>query len=91
MISRVITATTIGLDAYKVEVETDFVNSLPNISIVGLPDVAVNESKERIRSAIKNSDFSFPQQKVVINLAPAEIKKEGAIFDLSTTFVDGNS
>lgn len=85
MVSKVITATVIGLEAYKVEVETDFVNSIPNISIVGLPDTAVNESRERIRSAIKNSDLSFPAQKVVINLAPAEIKKEGSIFDLAMT------
>ena len=83
MISKVTTATIIGLEAYKVEVEVDFVNSLPNVAIVGLPDAAVSEAKERIRSAIKNSDFSFPGQKVVINLAPAEIKKEGAIFDLA--------
>ena len=83
MISKVTTATVIGLEAYKVEVEVDFVNSLPNIAIVGLPDTAVSEAKERIRSAIKNSDFSFPGQKVIINLAPAEIKKEGAIFDLA--------
>ncbi|MBR1754386.1 YifB family Mg chelatase-like AAA ATPase [bacterium] len=83
MISKVTTATIIGLNAYKVEVETDFVNSLPGVSIVGLPDTSVNESRERIRAAIKNSGFSFPSQKVVINLAPAEIKKEGAIFDLA--------
>lgn len=83
MISKVISATVIGLEAYKIEVETDFVNSLPSVSIVGLPDAAVNESRERVRSAIKNSDFSFPTQKVVINLAPADIKKEGANFDLA--------
>ena len=83
MISKVITATVIGLDSYKVEVETDFANSLPNVSIVGLPDASVNEAKERIRSAIKNSGLSFPTQKVIINLAPAEIRKEGAVFDLA--------
>ena len=83
MISKVTTATVIGLDSYKIEVETDFVNSLPGVSIVGLPDASVNESRERIRSAIKNSGFSFPTQKVIINLAPAEIRKEGAIFDLA--------
>lgn len=83
MISKVTTATVIGLEAYKIEVETDIVNSLPGVSIVGLPDASVNESRERVRSAIKNSGYFFPNQKVVINLAPAEIKKEGAIFDLS--------
>lgn len=82
MVCKVITSTVIGLDAYKIEVEVDLVNSLPSISIVGLPDVAVNEARERVRSAIKNSSFSFPQKKVVINLAPADIKKEGTNFDL---------
>ena len=82
MVCKAITATTIGLDAYKIEVEVDVVNSLPGISIVGLPDNAVSEAKERIRSAIKNSGFTFPKTKVVINLAPADIKKEGTFFDL---------
>lgn len=82
MVSRVTTATTIGLNAYKLEVEVDFVNSLPNICIVGLPDTAVNEAKERVRSAVKNSGFTFPAQRVIINLAPADIKKEGTNFDL---------
>lgn len=82
MVCKTITGTTIGLNAYKIEVEVDTVNSLPNISIVGLPDNAVSESKERLRSAIKNSGYTFPQGKVVINLAPADIKKEGTHFDL---------
>lgn len=82
MVSRIITATTVGLDAYKIDVEVDFVNSLPNISIVGLPDMAVNEAKERVRSAVKNSGFTFPTLRVVVNMAPADIKKEGTNFDL---------
>lgn len=82
MVNKSITATTIGIDAYKVEVETDTLNSLPAMSIVGLPDSAVSEAKERVRSAIKNSGFSFPQGKVIVNLAPADIKKEGTNFDL---------
>ena len=82
MVAKVITATAIGLNAYKIEVEVDFVNSLPNICIVGLPDIAVNEAKERVRSAVKNSGFSFPPMRVVVNLAPADIKKEGTNFDL---------
>lgn len=82
MVCKVITSTVIGLNAYKIEVETDLVNSLPSVTIVGLPDVAVSESKERIRSAIKNSSYSFPTKKVVVNLAPADIKKEGTNFDL---------
>ncbi len=82
MVCKVFTSTVIGLDAYKIEVEVDLVNSLPSVSIVGLPDAAVNEAKERVRSAIKNSSFSFPQKKIVVNLAPADIKKEGTNFDL---------
>lgn len=83
MVSKTTTATTIGLNAFKIDVEIDFVQSLPTICIVGLPDTAVNEARERVRAAIKNSGFSFPTQKVVVNLAPAEIKKEGANFDLA--------
>lgn len=82
MVSKVTTATTIGLNAYKLDVEVDFINSLPNMSIVGLPDNAVNEAKERVRSAVKNSGFTFPSLRVVVNLAPADIKKEGTNFDL---------
>lgn len=82
MVAKVITATTIGLNAYKLDVEVDFVHSLPNICIVGLPDTAVNEAKERVRSAVKNSGFTFPALRVVVNLAPADIRKEGTNFDL---------
>ena len=82
MVCKVTTSTIIGLNSYKTDVEVDLVNSLPSISIVGLPDTAVNEAKERVRSAIKNSSFSFPQKKVVINLAPADIRKEGTNYDL---------
>ncbi len=82
MVCKTITGTTIGLNAHKIEVEVDVINSLPSISIVGLPDNAVSESKERIRSAIKNSGYTFPKGKVIINLAPADIKKEGTFFDL---------
>lgn len=82
MVNKSITATTIGIEAYKVEVEVDTLNSLPGMSIVGLPDSAVSEARERVRSAIKNSGFSFPQGKVVVNLAPADIRKEGTNFDL---------
>lgn len=83
MVVKINAATVIGLDAYQIETEVDVVNSLPGIVIVGLPDAAVNEAKERIRLAIKNSGFSFPQTKVVINLAPADLKKEGTGFDLA--------
>ncbi len=82
MVNKVTTATVIGLNAYKVLVETDVLNSLPAFSIVGLPDVAINEARDRVRSAIKNSGFTFPSRKVVVNLAPADLKKEGSNFDL---------
>ena len=82
MVSKSITATTVGINAHKIEVEVDVINSLPNISIVGLPDSAVNEAKERVHSAIKNSGFSFPPGRVIVNLAPADIRKEGTNFDL---------
>ena len=73
MVCKCITATTVGIAARIVEAEIDVINSLPNISIVGLPDNAVSEAKERIRSAVKNSGFTFPRGRVVINLAPADI------------------
>lgn len=82
MVNKVKTATVIGLNAYKVFVETDVINSLPSFSIVGLPDTAINEARDRVRSAIKNSGFTFPAKKVIINLAPADLKKEGSNLDL---------
>ena len=82
MVTKTITAATVGINAYKIEVEVDVVNSLPNISIVGLPDSSVNEARERVHSAIKNSGFTFPLGKVIVNLAPADIRKEGTNFDL---------
>lgn len=82
MVNKVTTATIIGLDAYKITVEIDIINSIPSISIVGLPDTAINEARDRVRSAIKNSNYTFPSKKVVINLAPADIKKVGTNFDL---------
>ena len=82
MVSQVITSTVIGIEAYKILVEVDLIQSIPSVVIVGLPDTAVSEAKERVRSAIKNSGFTFPNQKVVINLAPADIRKEGTNYDL---------
>lgn len=82
MVNKVTTATIIGLDAYEIAVEIDVINSLPAISIVGLPDAAINEARDRVRSAIKNSNYTFPAKKVVINLAPADLKKVGTNFDL---------
>ena len=82
MVNKVNTATVIGLNAYVVSVETDVLNGLPGFSIVGLPDTSITEARDRVRSAIKNSGFTFPAKKVIINLAPADLKKEGSNFDL---------
>ena len=82
MVTKAITAATIGINSCKIEVEVDAIFSVPGISIVGLPDNAVNEAKERVHSAIKNSGYSFPSGKVIVNLAPADIRKEGTYFDL---------
>lgn len=83
MVTRVATACVIGIEAFKIFVETDLVRSIPNIVIVGLPDAAVSEAKERLRSAVKNSEFDMPNKKIVINLSPADIKKEGTNYDLA--------
>ncbi len=82
MLSKVLSFASIGVDAYPVEIEVDFTSGLPGIIIVGLPDSSVKESKERIRSALKNSGLPFPMKKILVNLAPADLKKEGAGFDL---------
>lgn len=82
MVTKAITSANIGINSCKIEVEVDTSNSLPSVSIVGLPDSAVSEAKERVHSAIKNSGFSFPLGKVIVNLAPADIRKEGTNFDL---------
>lgn len=83
MVVKITTATLVGLEAYKIDVEVDVTNSLPQVVIIGLGDTAINEAKERLKLAIKNSAFPFPQTKVVINLAPADIRKEGTSFDLA--------
>ncbi|MEW6507487.1 MAG: YifB family Mg chelatase-like AAA ATPase [Bacteroidota bacterium] len=82
MFSKVLSAATFGIDAYLVEVETHSEKQLPSITIVGLPDNAIKESRERVTAALKNSGFEFPLKKITINLAPANIKKEGSAFDL---------
>lgn len=83
MIISTKSATVIGLKVYEINVETDTINSIPQVSIIGLPDTAISEAKERLRLAIKNSGYSFPSTKVVINLAPADLKKEGSSYDLA--------
>jgi magnesium chelatase family protein len=83
MLAKVISSAVLGIDAYPVEVEVDVASrGLPFFSTVGLPDAAVKESKERVRAALKNTGFDFPLKQVVVNLAPADIKKEGSAFDL---------
>ena len=71
-----------GIDAPLVEVETHLSNGLPAFNIVGLPETAVRESKDRVRSAILNSHFTFPDRRITVNLAPADLPKEGGRFDL---------
>ncbi len=82
MFSKVLSAAVLGIDAYIVEVEAHLEGQLPFFAIVGLPEGAVRESKERVNAAIKNSGFRFPIKRITINLAPADIKKEGSAFDL---------
>jgi magnesium chelatase family protein len=82
MISILKSAAINGLDGYVVDIETDIQNGLPAFNIVGLPERSVKESKERIRSAIKNIGYPFPDRRITVNLAPADIKKEGSYFDL---------
>ncbi len=82
MISNVYTGATAGIEGYKITVEADISSGLPAFTIVGLPDAAVSEAKERIRSAVKNSGYMLPSKKIVVNLAPADVKKEGTGFDL---------
>ncbi len=83
MLSKLYSAAIFGVEAFMVEIEVDIHPGLPSFNIVGLPDTAVQESRERVRAAIRNSEFEFPMQRITVNLAPADIKKEGPIFDLS--------
>lgn len=82
MLARILSAGFLGTEGYKVSVEVDISAGLPSFNIVGLPDSAVKESKERVRSALKNSGFDYPSKRIVVNLAPADIKKEGPLYDL---------
>ncbi|OXM84763.1 YifB family Mg chelatase-like AAA ATPase [Paenibacillus rigui] len=83
MYGKVISACLHGVEGRLVEVEVDLSNGLPQMNIVGLPDSAIKESMERVRAAIKNCGFTFPLQRITINLAPADIRKEGSAFDLA--------
>ncbi len=82
MLAKVSSMAVVGMESYPVEVEVDIGKGLPSFNIVGLPDKAVEESKERVRSAIKNSGSIFPAARITVNLAPADLKKEGPAYDL---------
>jgi magnesium chelatase family protein len=82
LLSRVLSSAVLGIDAYTVEVEVDIRKGLPTFTTVGLPEAAVKESKDRVKSAISNSGYRFPDDRITVNLAPADIKKEGTGFDL---------
>lgn len=82
MLAKVLSSAVIGIDAYLVEVEVDITQGLPTFTTVGLPEASVKESKERVKAAINNSGYTFPADRITVNLAPANIKKEGTGFDL---------
>jgi magnesium chelatase family protein len=82
MLARVYSCAVIGLDGVIVEVEVDTAQGLPGMDIVGLPDAAVQESKQRVQAAIKNTGFDYPRKRIVVNLAPATVRKEGPAYDL---------
>ena len=82
MLAKVLSATVVGIDAILVDVEVDIAQGLPQFATVGLPDGAVKESKDRVKAALKNAGYEFPAKRITANLAPADLKKEGAAFDL---------
>ena len=83
MLSKGLSTALHGLDAQVIEVEVDIGGGLPQFSVVGLPDTIVRESRDRVRSALKNTGFKFPPKKITVNLAPAGLKKEGSGLDLA--------
>lgn len=83
MIAKVLTFGTIGIEAYPVEIEVDASGGLSKLTLVGMADTAIRESKERVKSAIKNSGFEWPKGRITVSLAPSDIKKEGSAFDLA--------
>jgi magnesium chelatase family protein len=82
MLSKVYSCAVVGLEGVIVEVEVDYTNGLPGVTIVGLPDAAVQESRERVQTAVKNAGLHFPRHRIVVNLSPAAIRKEGPAYDL---------
>src|SRR5688572_26904896 len=83
MLARLRSAAVLGIDAYLVEVEADLSNGLPYFTTVGLPQGAVKEGKERVTAALVNSGFEYPLRRITVNLAPADVRKEGSGFDLA--------
>jgi magnesium chelatase family protein len=83
MLARVLTFSLLGVDGVPVTVEADIHSGLPAFTIVGLPDAAVQESRERVRAALLNSGFEFPLRRITVNLAPADLRKAGPGFDLA--------
>jgi magnesium chelatase family protein len=82
VLAKVISAAVLGVEAFEVQVEVDIAGGLPAVMVVGLPDTAVQESRERVRAAVKNAGYTFPASRIIINLAPADVRKEGPAFDL---------
>ena len=82
MLARIYSCAVVGLDGVVVEVEVDYTTGNPGMTIVGLPDMAVQESRERVQTAVKNAGLLFPRHRVVVNLAPASVRKEGPYYDL---------
>ncbi len=83
MLAKVDSCTIVGIDGVPLDIEVDITDGLPSFDIIGLPDASVREAKERVRAAIRNSGYSFPYSRVTVNLAPADLKKEGSSFDLA--------
>ena len=83
MLSKVYNISLVGMEGTLIKVEVDISNGLPLWEIVGLPDATIREAKERVRAAIKNSGFDLPSRRIIVNLAPADTKKEGSSFDLA--------
>lgn len=82
MLSKIKSLALYGLEGYLIDVQVDISSGMPCWEIVGLPDISVREAKERVRIAIKNSGFEFQSRKIIVNLAPADLRKEGTHFDL---------
>jgi magnesium chelatase family protein len=82
MLATILSGAVQGVDAIPVQVEVDLANGLPGCAVVGLPDTAIQESRERVRAALRNAGYDYPQRRVTINLAPGDVRKEGPLYDL---------